>query len=64
VDKSEEVFEIPLLPNQNPAVVLQPGEESLDLPPALVAAQLASILSGGLLAIALVRRNHLDVIFP
>ena len=46
--------------DDQPPKVAQPGEEPLHLPPPLVAAQRAPILSGRFFAIAAVRGNHLD----
>ena len=46
--------------NNNLTEVLQPGEEALDFPPALVPPELASILGLGLLTVSSMRRNHLD----
>jgi len=42
---------------------LQPGEEALDDPTPVVAAQSSAILSLALFAVGAVRRNHLNALF-
>src|SRR5437868_14480828 len=48
-----------LVAHQNATEVLQPCEQSLDLPPALVTAQGSPVLRPSLLPVRLVRGNHL-----
>jgi len=45
VGEAEEVFDVIFPSGDEPAVVLQPGEEALDLPSAAIAAQCAFVLS-------------------
>ena len=60
-DHGEEVLDVVLPAGDEAAEVVQPGEEPLDLPASPVAAQRATVL-GGLLAVAAMRRNQLDVV--
>jgi hypothetical protein len=48
--------------SSDPAELLQPREQPLDLPPSLVATQRAAILRGGFRSVRLVRRDHLDAL--
>ena len=61
MDEAKVVRIVILVTHQNSPIVLQPGEQSLDFPPPLVAPQLPHILRPGFLPVALVRRNHLYV---
>jgi hypothetical protein len=49
-----------LISNNHFAKIMQPSEESLNLPFSLVAAELAPVLGLGLAPIATVRSNHVD----
>src|SRR4051794_13556342 len=51
-----------LVPNNQPAEVLQPGEEALHFPAAFVPAQRSAILSLVLGTVAPVRSNHLNAL--
>ena len=57
------VVGVVVVPHQNSPEVLEPSEEALDFPSALVAPQGAPILSFGSLAVAPVRGDHLDAVF-
>jgi len=48
--------------HRNPSEILKPSEQSLNLPPSLVASERSAILSGGFLPIRLVRRDHLNTL--
>jgi hypothetical protein len=61
MDEAQVVRIMIFISHQNPPVVLQPRKQPLDFPPPLVASQLPPILRPRLPAIALVRRDHLDV---
>ena len=60
MDEAEVVERMALVADDQAAEVAQPGEEPLDLPAAPVAAQRAAILGLGPLAVAPMRRDHLD----
>ena len=45
VDEAEEVLGVALIAGDQPAVVLEPGEQPFDLPAALVASQGSAVLS-------------------
>jgi hypothetical protein len=62
-DKSKIIVEATIMTNLNSSEVLQPGKQALNLPTPGIATQRASILSGRLLAVGLVRSNHLDALF-
>jgi hypothetical protein len=54
---------IVILPaGHNPSELVEPGEQAFDLPASMVATQYASVLGRRLLAVPLVRRDHLDTI--
>src|SRR5581483_2503352 len=61
MDKAQVVVIVIFITHQNPPVVLQPSEQPLDFPAPLVAPQLPPVLGLRPLAVALVRRNHLNV---
>src|SRR5215213_6212296 len=48
--------------HRNPAEVLKPGEQPLNLPPSLVTPQHSAVLRSCFLPVLLVRRNHLDTL--
>lgn len=60
LDESEEVFDVVFPSGDETAEVVHPGEEALDLPAFLVAAQLAWVLR--LAPVATVRRDQLNAI--
>lgn len=62
VDEAEKVLDMEFAPGDQPAVVLHPGEESLNLPSTAIAAQRTAILC---LAFAAGpgERYHLDAVF-
>jgi len=49
--------------SRNPAELLQPRKQPLDLPSSLVTTQDSSVLRRGFLSVRLVRSNHLDTFF-
>jgi len=53
-------FDIPLVANQQPAEVAEPGEGSLDLPSALVSPQFSAVLQRRLAAIASMRADQVN----
>ena len=57
LEESEEVFELTLIAGDDTAVILQPCEQALDLPPTPVPAQHPPILSLRLPAVGPARRN-------
>ena len=61
--KSEEIIRMIFPTNHKPPEVIQPGKHALELPPTHVSPQLASILSGWLLAVHLMRGDHLNATF-
>jgi hypothetical protein len=61
MDEAQVVRIMIFVTHQNPSKVLQPCKQPLNFPPPLVAPQLPSVLRLRLLAIALMRRNHLNV---
>src|ERR671914_1274641 len=62
-DKTQEVVSMMLIAYHQAAKVTQPGEQPLHLPPPFVAAQGASILGCGFLAVLPMGSNHLDSLF-
>lgn len=58
VDETEEVISGSVPASGNPSPALEPGKEPLDLPAALVAAEFATVLLAG--AVALLRRDQVD----
>src|SRR2546423_7325173 len=60
MDEAQVVRIVIFIAHQNPPVVLQPRKQPLDFPAPLVAPQLPPVLRLRLLAVALVRRDHLD----
>jgi hypothetical protein len=60
LDESEEVFDVVLPTGDETAEVVHPGEEPLDLPAFLVAAQLASVLR--LAPVPTVRRDQFNAV--
>ena len=63
MDESEEVFSIVFVSRDQSSIVLEPREESLDLPSMSVPAKRAAILCRIASSIRLVRRDHLDASF-
>ncbi len=61
LDEPEEVFDVELPSGNEPAEGVHPGEESLDLPTFLVAAELPPILRFA--SVAAIRGDHFDAIF-
>ena len=61
MDETEIVAQVAVMPDQDAAIVLQPGKEPLDLPTAFVATQLAPILGLGLGAVAAVRCDEFNL---
>lgn len=61
MDEAQVVRIMILISHQNPPVVLQPRKQLLGFPAPPVAPQLPTVLCLRLLAIALVRRDHLNV---
>ena len=57
---AQEVLVLVFVANNQPPEVLKPREEPLDLPPPLVATQLASILALFLLSVLPMWSDHLD----
>ena len=57
---AQEVLVLVFVANDQPPEVLKPREEPLDLPPPLVATQLASILALFLLSVLTMWSDHLD----
>ena len=55
----EEIFWVVFPANDHPAKIMKPGKQTLDLPPAPIAAQRAAILCGFAAAPRVVRRNQL-----
>jgi hypothetical protein len=62
MNKAKIVFSQILKPRGDAPEVLQPGNQPLDSPAPLVAAQLSSVLRLGFLAVHFMRRNHLDAL--
>jgi hypothetical protein len=63
MNKAEIVLIMKVEAHRNPTEVLEPGKQLLYLPSSLVAPQRSAILRRGLLAVRLVRRDHLDASF-
>src|SRR5438132_1997435 len=61
MDKAQVVRIMIFIAHQNPPKVLQPRKQPFHFPAPLVAPQLPPVLRLGLLAVALVRCDHLDV---
>lgn len=61
VNESEEVFDLVLPSSYESAIVLQPSEESFDLPATAVASQWTAILSFPF-AVRSIGRDHLDAV--
>lgn len=61
MNEAEVVAQVAFIPDQDAAVVLQPGKEPLHFPAAFVAAQLATILGLGLGAVAAVRSDQFNL---
>lgn len=59
VDHAKEVVVVKLVANDQAAKVLQPSEETFDLPATAVAAERSAIL-GGILPVASMGRDHFD----
>ena len=59
LDEAEVIERMPLIPNDEPTEIAQPGEEPLDLPLAPVPPQGSAILSLGAFPVATVGRDHL-----
>lgn len=62
MDEAEEVVEVILVADHQPAIVAQPGEQPLYLPPAPVASERSAVLGLGTLASSSVRSDHLDAL--
>ena len=60
-DEADEVLDVPLVPQIDAAVVLQPREQALDLPASSVSAKHPTVLRLGSLPVLAVRRDHLDL---
>ena len=60
MDEAQIVGGMILKARQDPAVVLQPGKQALDFPPAAIPAQGSSILGRRPFAVALMRGDHLN----
>ena len=62
--ESQEVCFVSFVARDQATVVLQPGEQALDLPSSLVAAQRAPVLGGCALSASAMGTDHLDAAFP
>ena len=60
MDEAQIIGGVVLRARQDPAVVLEPGKQALDLPAAAIAPQGSPILSGRPGTVAFMRRNHLN----
>jgi len=60
LDHAQEVFEVILPPDGDSAVVLKPGEKSLDFPSSSISSKWPSILGFGSLSAYSMRGDHLD----
>src|SRR5258708_33096354 len=60
LDHAEEVGRVIFPAGDHTAVVMQPGEQTLNVPAAAIAAQAASVLGYRLAAVVPVRGNQLD----
>ena len=60
LDEAEEILGVILPSDEDPALPLNPCEETFDHPSPCVSPQPAPILRGGLAALGSVRRDHLD----
>lgn len=59
-DEAEKVLDVAFVPGMDPAEVLEPREQALNLPTSSVPAQYSAILSPRTLAPAFVGRDQLD----
>src|SRR5918912_4424973 len=62
--KSKIVLIMEVEAHRNPTEVLQPGKQSFNLPPSLVAPERSTILRRRFLPIRLVGRDHLNTLLP
>lgn len=62
MDEAGEVIEVILVPDHEPAIVAQPSEHPLDLPPAPVSSQRTAVLCPGALPASSMGGNHLDAL--
>src|SRR5512132_642112 len=62
MNKSEIVLIMEVKAHRNPAKVLKPREQPLDLPAPLITPQRSAILRLGFRSVRFVRRNHLDAL--
>lgn len=60
VKHGEEVFWVAFPADDDAAIVMQPGEQTFDLPTTLVASQRSAVLSEGFRTKGSVRRDHFD----